>query len=58
MEDNYEKNLSVAEYAELMALTPNHLTQTITQLTGKTSSQIIKSKQILEIKRLFVHTNL
>jgi AraC-like DNA-binding protein len=58
VEDNYEKNLSVAEYAELMALTPNHLTQTITQLTGKTSLQIIKSKQILEIKRLLVHTNL
>lgn len=58
VEDNYEKNLSVAEYAELMTLTPNHLTQTITQLTGKTSLQIIKSKQILEIKRLLVHTNL
>ena len=41
-----------------MALTPNHLTQTVNQLTGKTSSQIIKSKQVLEIKRLLVHTNL
>jgi AraC-like DNA-binding protein len=27
-------------------------------LTGKTSSQIIKAKQVLEIKRLLVHTNL
>ena len=58
VEENYEKNLSVAQYADLMALTPNHLTQTVSQLTGKTSSQIIKSKQILEIKRLLVHTNL
>jgi AraC-like DNA-binding protein/mannose-6-phosphate isomerase-like protein (cupin superfamily) len=58
VEENYQNNLSVAEYADLMALTPNHLTQTVTQLTGKTSSQIIKSKQILEIKRLLVHTNL
>lgn len=58
VEENYEKNLSVAEYADKMALTPNHLTQTVNQLTGKTSSQIIKSKQILEIKRLLVHTNL
>ena len=58
VEENYDKNISVAEYADKMALTPNHLTQTVNQLTGKTSSQIIKSKQILEIKRLLVHTNL
>ena len=58
VEENYEKNYSVAQYADLMALTPNHLTQTVNQLTGKTSSQIIKAKQILEIKRLLVHTNL
>lgn len=58
VEENYQANLSVAQYADAMALTPNHLTQTVSQLTGKTSSQIIKSKQILEIKRLLVHTNL
>jgi len=58
VEENYQKNLTVAQYADLMALTPNHLTQTVTRLTGKTSSQIIKAKQVLEIKRLLVHTNL
>lgn len=58
VEENYQKNLSVTQYADKMALTSNHLTQTVNQLTGKTSSQIIKSKQILEIKRLLVHTNL
>ncbi len=58
VEENYLNNLTVSQYADLMALTPNHLTQTVSQLTGKTSSQIIKSKQILEIKRLLVHTNL
>lgn len=58
VEEYYDKNLTVAQYADKMALTPNHLTQTVNQLTGKTSSQIIKSKQILEIKRLLVHTNL
>ncbi len=57
VEENYEKNLGVAQYADKMAITPNHLTQTVTHLTGKTSSQIIKAKQILEIKRLLVHTN-
>ncbi len=58
VEENYGQNLSVGEYADKMAITPNHLTQTVNQLTGKTSSQIIRSKQILEIKRLLVHTNL
>ncbi len=58
VEENYIHNLSVSEYADKLAITPNHLTQTVNQLTGKTSSQIIKSKQILEIKRLLVHTNL
>jgi AraC-like DNA-binding protein/mannose-6-phosphate isomerase-like protein (cupin superfamily) len=58
LEENYSKNLSVAEYADMMALTPNHLTQTVHQQTGKTSSQIIKAKQILEIKRLLIYTNL
>ncbi len=58
VEENFHKNLSVNDYAGNMAITPNHLTQTVNQLTGKTSSQIIKAKQILEIKRLLVHTNL
>lgn len=58
VEEYFYQNISVAEYADKLAITPNHLTQTITQLTGKTSLQIIKSKQILEIKRLLVHTNL
>lgn len=58
VEEHFHENLSVAEYADLMALTPNHLTQTVNLLTGKTSSQIIKAKQVLEIKRLLVHTNL
>ena len=58
VEENNHKNLSLKEYAEMLAVTPNHLTQTVKSLTGKTSSQIVKAKQILEIKRLLVHTNL
>jgi AraC-like DNA-binding protein/quercetin dioxygenase-like cupin family protein len=58
VEKNYQKNLSLSDYAELLAVTPNHLTQTVRQLTGKTSTQIIVQKQILEIKRLLIHTSL
>lgn len=58
VEENYLKNLSLSNYAALLAVTPNHLTQTVKQLTGKTSTQIIIQKQILETKRLLLHTNL
>jgi len=58
VEENYLKNLSLSDYAALLMVTPNHLTQTVKQFTGKTSTQVIKQKQILEIKRLLVHTNL
>jgi AraC-like DNA-binding protein len=58
IEENNQKNLSLADYARILGITPNHLTQTVKLLTGKTSTQIIKAKQLLEIKRLLVHTNL
>ncbi len=58
VEEKYHQNLSVQQYASLLAVTANHLTQTIKSLTGKTTAQVIHSKQILEIKRLLAHTNL
>ena len=58
VEENHQKNLSLSDYSGMIGVTPNHLTQTVKMLTGKTSSQIIKAKQLLEIKRLLVHTNL
>ena len=58
IEENNHKNLSLSDYAGLIGITSNHLTQTVKELTGKTSLQIVKAKQLLEIKRLLVHTNL
>ena len=58
VEENHQKNLSLSDYSGMIGVTPNHLTQTVKLLTGKTSTQIIKAKQLLEIKRLLVHTNL
>jgi AraC-like DNA-binding protein/mannose-6-phosphate isomerase-like protein (cupin superfamily) len=58
VEENYQKNYSVNDYASLLAITPNHLTQTVKILTGKTTNSIIQEKQVLEIKRLLVHTNM
>ncbi|HEY3371651.1 MAG TPA: AraC family transcriptional regulator [Prolixibacteraceae bacterium] len=57
-EEHYLKNWPLSQYATLLAVSPNHLTQTVKEFTGKTSIQVIKLKQILEIKRLLLHTNL
>ena len=58
LEENYAQNLQINRYAEMIGVTPSHLTQTVKMLTGKTSSQMIRGKQLLEIKRLLAHTNL
>ena len=58
IEENNQKKLLLGDYANMIGVTPNHLTQTVKLLTGKTSSQIIKAKQLLEIKRLLFHSNL
>ncbi|MGF7138773.1 AraC family transcriptional regulator [Roseimarinus sediminis] len=58
VEQHIKSNLGVANFAAMLAVTPNHLTQTIRQLTGQTSNEIIKAKQLLEIKRLLVHSSL
>lgn len=58
IEENSQKKLFLSDYALMIGVTPNHLTQTVKLLTGKTSSRIIKAKQLLEIKRLLAHTNL
>lgn len=58
IEENYQNNLRINDYADKLAVTPNHLTQTVKEITGKTSIEILKEKQITEIKRLLIHTNL
>lgn len=58
IEENYQKNLKVNDYADRLAITANHLTQIIKQITGKTTIEILQEKNILEIKRLLLYTNL
>jgi AraC family transcriptional activator of pobA len=58
IEENYQKNLRVSNYADMLAVTPNHLTQMVREVTGKTSVALLREKYILEIKRLLLHSNL
>jgi len=58
IEENYQRNLRVGEYADMLAVTPNHLTQMVRQVTGKTSLELLQEKYLVEIKRLLIHSNL
>lgn len=58
IEENYHKNLRINDYAARLNVTPNHLTQVIKQITGKTSAELLHEKTIVETKRLLFHTSL
>lgn len=58
IEEKYQLNLTVKEYAQILNVTENHLTQTVKELTGSTSKELIIDKQVLEIKRLLKHSEL
>jgi len=58
IEEKYQENLSVKEYADLLSVSANHLSETVKNLTGRTSTDLINDKMILEIKRLLIHTEL
>lgn len=58
IEENYQRNLRINEYADMLHISPNHLTQITKEITGKTSVALLRQKVIVEVKRLLVHTNL
>ncbi len=58
IEENYQKNLSINEYAAMLHITPNHLTQMVKKVTGNTSAKLLQNKVILETKRLLIHTEM
>lgn len=58
IEENYHNNFSVADYANLLNITPSHLTETVKAVTGRTSTDFINDKITLEIKRLLLFSDL
>ena len=46
----------VNDYADLLAVTPNHLNDTTKKVTGKTALELIQDRLLLEAKRLLLHT--
>ncbi len=49
---------NVAFYAQKLNITPNHLTETIKQQTGKTPKKMISDKIVLEAKKLLLYSEM
>ncbi|HSZ24745.1 MAG TPA: AraC family transcriptional regulator [Cytophagaceae bacterium] len=58
IEDQYKENFSVKDFAEKLMVTPNHLNETVKNIMGRTASDLIDEKMIIEIKKLLLHTDL
>jgi AraC family transcriptional regulator, transcriptional activator of pobA len=58
VEEKCTDNLSVKEYADLLSVSPNHLSETVKELTGRTSTDLINDRMVMEIKQMLTHTNL
>jgi len=58
VEWNYTKHHTVAEYADMLNISPKALNKRITRYSNTTPNDIIKNRIILEAKRLLVHTSL
>ncbi|MEM7134212.1 MAG: helix-turn-helix domain-containing protein [Chloroflexota bacterium] len=56
--ERFATEQSVQTYAEQLAVTPNHLSDTIKAMTGRTPGQLIRQEIALEAKRLLRHTDL
>lgn len=56
IEDKCTENIGVKEYADLLEVTANHLSETVKEFTGRTPTDFINDRMVLEIKRLLTHT--
>ena len=58
LEEHYRSLHSVAGYADLLNITPPHLTRICRQVTGKSASELIQGRLVLEAKRSLVYSRM
>ncbi|WP_169569960.1 helix-turn-helix domain-containing protein [Sneathiella limimaris] len=51
------KQRTVTEYADLLSVTPTHLSRTVKGITGKTAGELIQDRILLEAKRRLVFSS-
>lgn len=57
LEEQYIRVRSVGDYANQMGLTPNHLNHICKTVLGKTASQLLHERLLIEAQRLLTHTD-
>jgi len=58
IEEHYQTKKTVQEYADILELTPKHLSETIKELTNKTALHYIHIRILKELQYLLVYTKL
>ena len=58
VERNFLAIASVADYAEMLNVTPNHLIETTKRTMGKPAGRIIRERLLLEAKRLLCYSDM
>jgi AraC family transcriptional regulator, transcriptional activator of pobA len=58
VEQEFLEKRQVAAYAEDLALTPGHLNELVKKRLGKSASEVIHERVLLEAKRLLLHADL
>ncbi len=55
---NVQKNLKVADFAEMMNISPNHLNKSVKNITSKSASEVNDEIKLIEIKFLLYQSGL
>jgi AraC-like DNA-binding protein len=58
LETGYLEDRQVSHYAELLALSADHLNEQVKKRLGRTASSVIQDRLLLEAKRLLLHADL
>lgn len=58
VEEQFISCHKVNDYAQLLSVTPNHLNEVTKKVTGRTASELIQDRLLLESRRLLLHSNL
>ncbi len=57
LNEQFLEKITVAEYAELLYVSANHLSQTVKQTTGYTAKHLINERRLLEAQHLLTYTH-
>jgi AraC family transcriptional regulator, transcriptional activator of pobA len=57
LDNHYKEGWTAWDYAEKLFITPHHLNVVSQSVTGKTTSELIRARSILEAKRLLTFTD-